>query len=89
MVNNSNNILNYQFKACYYEGSPRSYDLLLEYINIGFAVVFLIEAIFKIIALTPKGYFIDPWNKLDFFVVLTAFFDLFLLIVQIDNILIY
>ena len=38
-------------------------------VNCGFAAIFCVEAIMKLIAFKPGGYFRDPWNTFDFFVV--------------------
>jgi hypothetical protein len=53
-----------------YDDSPHSYEDMLKRIDIGFSLVFLLEAILKILAMKFSGYFSDPWNKFDFFVML-------------------
>lgn len=49
------------------------------YVNFGFSVIFLFEAIFKIIAMgfviSKHSYLRDTWNWLDFFVVLVSVTD--------------
>ena len=44
---------------------------VLQYFNYAFNIIFTIEAIIKIIAL-KKMYFRDPWNKFDFFIVVST-----------------
>ncbi len=46
------------------------HDMTLTLIDDMFILFFLIEAIVKIIALGPKGYFANGWNRFDFFLVL-------------------
>ena len=47
------------------------------------------EAAMKIIAygfvLTPNAYLLDPWNRLDFFVVLVSVLDLFVMLLGLES----
>lgn len=61
-----------------YEGCPTSYLEVLDAFNLLFSLIFFIEAILKIYALGPKGYFYIGWNRFDFFVVLASILDLIL-----------
>ena len=45
------------------------FENVLFLLNCGFAGIFAIEAIMKLIAFKPSGYFRDPWNTFDFMVV--------------------
>ena len=45
------------------------FENILFLLNCGFAGIFAIEAIMKLIAFKPSGYFRDPWNTFDFMVV--------------------
>jgi len=47
---------------------------MLDFTNYIFTVVFLVEAICKLIAF-GKTYFNNSWNKFDFFVVCASIFD--------------
>ena len=47
-------------------------------INLGFTIIFLLEADIKLIGMGPKRYFADDWNKFDFFVVVASMIDLIL-----------
>ncbi len=51
---------------------PVFVDNILDYINYGFAIIFILEAVAKIIALGFKRYFIDNGNKFDFIIVLIS-----------------
>lgn len=61
----------------YQEASP-TYTSVLEHLNQAFTGVFILEAVLKIYALSPSGYFADKWNCFDFFVVATSVLDLIL-----------
>ncbi|KAL4477034.1 hypothetical protein ABPG72_011731 [Tetrahymena utriculariae] len=62
--------------AMVYDTSPQSYDLILNDLNIFFTSVFITEAIIKIIAFGPQGYFFNGWNQFDFFVVCASIVDI-------------
>ena len=59
-----------------YEGCPVFYTNILEQINFIIAMLFIIEAISKIVALGYKQYLYNNWNRLDLTVVIFSFFDL-------------
>lgn len=42
--------------------APQLLYIVLDYLNIAFSVVFMFEAILKIIAFTPLFYFKGRWN---------------------------
>lgn len=56
------------------------YNQILNYVSAGFALAFLIEAVVKIIAMGFIGhqyaYLRDPWNVLDFLIVVTGTIEL-------------
>ena len=64
--------------AIYYEGCPRDYQLILRQVNLSITIIFIVEACLKVVAMGLGGYFYSGWNKLDFFVVLTSIFDIWL-----------
>ena len=49
---------------------------MLENINYFFTALFILEAIFKLVAFGPKGYWISNWNKFDLFVVIASMVDI-------------
>ena len=61
-----------------YEGASKNYLEALEVFNLIFTIIFIIEAILKILALGLRTYFHSSWNKFDFFVVLTSLVDIIL-----------
>ena len=61
--------------AINYEGSPKSYNNILDYINFFFTGIFGLECIMKLIAF-DKTYFKTSWNVFDFCVVIASFFDI-------------
>lgn len=44
--------------------------VILEYI---IAFVFLLELVAKFVGLGPENYFKDPWNRVDFFLIIFIF----------------
>jgi len=62
--------------ALTYEGSPPSYDAILEDINYFFTAVFICECILKVIGMGHRAYWYSGWNKFDFFVVSTSVVDI-------------
>ena len=45
---------------------------LCDNIDFYFIFIYLVEVILKIVGLGPVDYFADPWNKMDFSLVLTS-----------------
>ena len=62
--------------ALTYEGSPSSYDKILEDINYFFTAVFILESLLKIIGMGSRAYWYSGWNKFDLFVVSTSLLDI-------------
>ena len=54
-----------------YESMSTEYTSILNYVNIGFTVVFILEFVFKIIALDFQ-YFTSSWNNFDFSIVILS-----------------
>ena len=52
--------------------APTAMLSALEYTNYFFTVVFTLEAIIKMYALTPYGYFTEGWNIFDFVIVILS-----------------
>ena len=63
--------------ACHHEGITPEISFLVNFTNIIFTIIFIIEAILKIIAF-GRSYFANSWNKFDFFVVVSSIFDIML-----------
>jgi hypothetical protein len=68
-------MLNIVQMAVSYQGQPAWYTSFLAGINYIFTVIFLVEAILKMIAY-GWSYFGTAWNKFDFFVVMSSLLDL-------------
>lgn len=49
--------------ALTYDGSTATYENTLENVNLFFTSVFIMEMVFKLCALTFKGYWGNAWNK--------------------------
>lgn len=64
-----------QMAIGYYEAS-QAYTNALEYINLCFTAIFIIEATIKLLGYGFLGYFRQGWNQFDFFVVTTSIIDL-------------
>lgn len=71
-------LINMILMALPYEQASKEYLNALENINLALTFVFFLEAIIKNIALGPKLYFKNNWNKFDFFVVITSAADFML-----------
>lgn len=69
-------VFNIVTMALTYEGSPSSYDKILENINYVFTGVFIMESLLKMMGLGLKGYLYSGWNKFDLFVVSTSLLDI-------------
>ncbi|CAD8122811.1 unnamed protein product [Paramecium sonneborni] len=60
------------------EEASKQYDQILNYLNLSFTFVFILEAILKLIAIGIIGYMRNSWNQFDFFVVCASILDLIL-----------
>lgn len=56
---------------------PDVLDEILDYLNFMFTIVFLIEAILRIIALGFTRYIKDRWNQLDIIIVILSIIGIF------------
>ena len=63
-----------------YDEASVNYKFILEQINYGFTFIFIIEMVFKLIALGSRGYFYIKWNRFDALVVLSSIVDLSLIL---------
>ena len=63
--------LNTIILASRWTGMPDVYDDIAEISNLAFGVIFLIEAILKLIAY-GRRYFLDDWNRFDFSIVIAS-----------------
>ncbi|RUS83605.1 hypothetical protein EGW08_008624 [Elysia chlorotica] len=62
--------------AMKYDGQSKTYSGALDYLNVIFTGVFTIEFVLKLAAFRFKNYFGDPWNILDFVIVLGSYIDI-------------
>lgn len=79
-------VSNVLIMALSYEGSSVEYQMVLENINLAFTSIFIMETILKIISyglsgkckifIYIKGFWLNGWNRFDFFVVLSSIVDL-------------
>jgi len=60
-----------------HEGEPPIMTLAIEYGNVVFFVIFVLEAMFKIIAVRWKSYWADYWNRFDFIILLLTLPEFF------------
>ncbi|KAG5899700.1 hypothetical protein JTB14_030094 [Gonioctena quinquepunctata] len=54
----------------------KTYEKVLDYLNMIFTAVFAMEFVFKLAAFRVKNYFGDAWNVFDFIIVLGSFVDI-------------
>ncbi len=64
--------------AVEYYDMPESLNSAQETLNVVFTFIFLIEAILRLVALGPKRYFLDRWNRLDMFIVVISILSILL-----------
>ena len=74
-------VLNMFQMAAIHETQSQSFADMLDFTNIIFTLIFLFEAIVKLIAF-GKTYFNNSWNKFDFFVVCASLFDILLKLLE-------
>lgn len=72
-------ILNIVTMSMAYETQSREQDYFLKQINLTFMIVFIVEAVFKLLAFGIRGYFKSGWNQFDFFVVVSSIVDFVML----------
>lgn len=70
-------VLNMFQMASMHENQTESFTYFLDFTNIIFTIIFLVECILKLIAF-GKSYFSNNWNRFDFFVVAASIFDVML-----------
>ena len=70
-------ILNMVQMAVFSEGQHKVVGSLLDFTNLIFTAIFIIEAGLKIVAF-GGSYLNNSWNKFDFFVVVSSIFDILL-----------
>lgn len=68
-------VLNTFTMGMVYDGMPESYKAVIDGINKFFTVLFILEAVFKLLSVGTK-YFYSDWNKFDFLVALISLADL-------------
>lgn len=69
-------ILNIIIMGCEFDEAPIGYVNALEFINLGFTSVFIIEGAAKITALGFGRYIGNHWNQFDFVIVCFSVFDI-------------
>lgn len=70
-------VLNMVQMAVFSEGQHKVVGSLLDFTNLIFTAIFIIEAGLKIVAF-GGSYLNNSWNKFDFFVVVSSIFDILL-----------
>eukprot|EP00656_Telonema_subtile_P003728 TRINITY_DN11687_c0_g2_i8.p1 TRINITY_DN11687_c0_g2~~TRINITY_DN11687_c0_g2_i8.p1 ORF type:complete len:2048 (+),score=517.82 TRINITY_DN11687_c0_g2_i8:88-6231(+) len=65
-------MLNAGLMASEHYNQPTEWTTMLAILNLIFTIVFTIEITIRIIALYPKAFFADPWNVMDFLIVLVS-----------------
>lgn len=63
--------------GCFAEGLSDGMSWFLDFTNVIFTIIFIIEAVLKLIAF-GASYFENSWNKFDFFVVCSSIMDIVL-----------
>ena len=69
-------VVNIIFMALEYYNQPEGWETVLDTANYVFVALFTLEALLKILALNPKQYFADKWNRFDLFVVVISLIGL-------------
>lgn len=69
-------LLNAVFMASYHEGQSMWYSDTQRATNVFFAWIFLLELTLKMIALFPRRFFAESWNRFDFIIVVASIPDL-------------
>lgn len=69
-------IINTVTLAMKYDGQSDDYSMALDYMNMIFTGVFTVEFVLKLAAFRFKNYFGDPWNVLDFIIVVGSIVDI-------------
>ncbi len=70
-------ILNLITMTMEHENSTETFYLTLEWISTVFTLIFIFEAVLKLIAFGVEDYFYEDWNKFDFTVVILDIVDIF------------
>jgi hypothetical protein len=78
-------VVNVILLASSHYSEPCYWTIALEASNMIFAVLFTLEAVVKIVGLSPKHYFKDNWNNLDFALVLVSLIDLMIIAAAGDS----
>ncbi|ESO06434.1 hypothetical protein HELRODRAFT_160604 [Helobdella robusta] len=69
-------LLNTITLAMKYDDSPKEYQFVLDVLNMVFTGAFALEFILKLFAFRIKNYFGDPWNTIDFIIVVGSIVDI-------------
>ena len=70
-------VLNMLQMGCHYETMTEELAAIVDFSNLIFTAVFIVEATCKLVAF-GTSYFSNAWNKFDFFVVVSSIFDILL-----------
>lgn len=68
-------LLNSVTLAMKHHNQSEFYDEILQYLNIFFTTAFTCECVLKLTAFGVRNYFKDPWNILDFVIVVGSVLD--------------
>lgn len=63
-------LVNVCILAMDFYGADDTWNQTLYYFNTFFVFIFLVEAILKLLAFGPRGYFTSGWNRFDFLIVI-------------------
>eukprot|EP01064_Diplonema_japonicum_P039661 TRINITY_DN9_c4_g1_i1.p1 TRINITY_DN9_c4_g1~~TRINITY_DN9_c4_g1_i1.p1 ORF type:complete len:1736 (+),score=356.14 TRINITY_DN9_c4_g1_i1:114-5321(+) len=77
--------LNTIVMAMEHSGQGSAWDMGLLIANIMFVIIFFVEAVMKLIALSPTGYMSDHWNKFDFSVLIISVLGIVMNITYTDG----
>ena len=69
--------LNLIVLAIDFQDSPALLNDIIYYINLIIIFIIILEVIVKIIGLDLRGYFVNNWNRFDFFIAITSVADLY------------
>eukprot|EP01062_Namystynia_karyoxenos_P001518 TRINITY_DN1051_c0_g3_i1.p1 TRINITY_DN1051_c0_g3~~TRINITY_DN1051_c0_g3_i1.p1 ORF type:complete len:2258 (+),score=709.38 TRINITY_DN1051_c0_g3_i1:430-6774(+) len=77
-------LLNVVVMSMEYYGMDDTFDFTLQMVNHVCSGIFIVEASIKIYAWHLE-YFLDTWNRFDFFLVVLSFFGIFILVINAES----
>lgn len=73
--------------ALMHEGQSAEFSFVLEWCNLVFIIIFVLEAVLKIGGVGWRVYFSRNWNKFDFFLVVISIVDLVINLALYGNVI--